>query len=366
MPNNFSYTPPDKNNTNSGDFPFANFIVPQNGLADYGGLHSFQTIGGITEMPTILDRDTIPVFTSSGVNDGFSKNVDGLSSGRRRIGMLVYVLETMKHYQLLPKGYFGNDGTGTLVDFQALPEWDQARLLHPTSGGIYNSTIAFQAGKGMVRDEVPVTGLAADCWVEINLAGDDGVKGDPGNDGVKGDPGNDGAPGADGVKGDRGNDGAPGADGADGGSSATYLAKVNFNVAEDIASITMVDPNGDATFTTTGVTTGISAGGNGERFAEFTFNNETSACTSVTILAADMVLNTYRVTHVNGGGDNKSYLIANASFTQEDGGGNNYDGDIWTAFSNNTIKLDLTISNIDYVRKGFPTMEAHAYIVFKF
>jgi len=174
--------------------------------------------------------------------------------------------------------------------------------------------------------------------------------------------------GIQGVAGVDGIDGAAGIDGVNGtngGSGVTYLAKVNFNVAEDIEDITMIDPAGDGTFTTSGVTTGISSGGNGERFAEFTFGQETSACTNITILAADMVLNTYRVTSVNGGGDNKSYLMTNVNMTQV-GTTNNYDGDIWTAFSNTTIKLDLTISNIDYVRRGFPTKEAHAYIIFKF
>ena len=45
---------------------------------------------------------------------------------------------------------------------------------------------------------------------------------------------------------------------------------------------------------------------------------------------------------------------------------NNYVGNIWTAFENNKVKLDLTKGNIDYVRKGFPTKEAHAYIIFIF
>ena len=38
---------------------------------------------------------------------------------------------------------------------------------------------------------------------------------------------------------------------------------------------------------------------------------------------------------------------------------NNYVGNIWTAFENNKVKLD-------YARKGFPTREAYAYIIFIF
>jgi hypothetical protein len=167
-----AYIQPDKENHNAGEMQYGNFMVPGSNTNQNGALHSFNMIGSITEMPTITDRDAIPINTYSSTNTGFTDNLDGISSGRRRIGMLVYVLETMKHYQLLPKGYFGNTGNGTLAEFQALPEWDRARLLSPEASNIYNDQSSFQPGQGLVYGAVPITGVAADCWVEIDLSGE--------------------------------------------------------------------------------------------------------------------------------------------------------------------------------------------------
>jgi hypothetical protein len=47
-------------------------------------------------------------------------------------------------------------------------------------------------------------------------------------------------------------------------------------------------------------------------------------------------------------------------------GGNQVVGNLFTGFGSNKIELDLTKANIDYVRQGFPTKEAHAYILFAF
>ena len=144
-----AYIQPDKTNYGAGEMSYGNFMVPTSNENTGGALHSFNMIGSITEMPTIADRDTIPVNIYSSTNTGFTDNLDGISSGRRRIGMLVYVLETQKHYQLLPKGYFGNNGDSTLAQFNALPEWDRARLLHPEQGidgfgsGIFNDQSGF-------------------------------------------------------------------------------------------------------------------------------------------------------------------------------------------------------------------------------
>ena len=147
--------------------------------------------------------------------------------------------------------------------------------------------------------------------------------------------------------------------------STKYLAYVTFTAAEAINTITMVDPNGDGRFATGGVTTSTSIGGNGEKFAEFTFANEDGAPLTITALAANMITNQYKITSLNGGGDDKQYILSNITMTSPNNDVN-YVGDIWTAFSYNKVKIDLTKSNIDYVRKGFPTKEAHAYIIFIF
>ena len=147
--------------------------------------------------------------------------------------------------------------------------------------------------------------------------------------------------------------------------STKYLAYVTFTAAEEINTITMVDPNSDANFATSGVTTSTSTGGNSEKFAEFTFANESSSPVSITVFAANMLSNEYKITSLNGGGDNTQYILSNVTMSSPNND-NNYVGNIWTAFENNKVKLDLTKGNIDYVRKGFPTREAHAYIIFTF
>ena len=127
----------------------------------------------------------------------------------------------------------------------------------------------------------------------------------------------------------------------------------------------MVDPNSDAQFATGNVTTSTSAGGNGEKFAEFVFGNEKTAPISIAALASNMITNEYKITSLNGGGDDKQYIISNVTMTSPNDDVN-FTGNIWTGFENNKVKLDLTKSNIDYVRQGFPTREAHAYIIFNF
>ena len=148
--------------------------------------------------------------------------------------------------------------------------------------------------------------------------------------------------------------------------SSKYLALVQFNAAEDIASITMVDPSGSGVFTATGVTTSITDGANGERFADFQFANEYRAPASIVIYAADMINSRYRVTHVNAGGDNLSHRLTGATFSNI--GGYNYSSDLFSQFGNSTVSLDLSKSNLDYVRDGIPPefREAHAYILFQF
>ena len=126
----------------------------------------------------------------------------------------------------------------------------------------------------------------------------------------------------------------------------------------------MEDPGAAGRFLTTNVTTSTSTGGNGERFAEFTFGNEVIAPNSIVAYASDMINNQYKITAFNSGGTNKNFLASNATMTVKSG--NNYESDLFTTFSNLTIKLDLTQGNLDYSRIGFPAKEAHAYILFAF
>ena len=164
-----NYTRPGFNNNNvSAGFP--TFIGPDNDTDAYGLLHSFNLIGGFQEMPALQDRNEIVVYDNGiGTHTGFSAGIDGYSTGKRRVGMLVYVMETKKIYQLLPKGYFGNDGDGTFTEFNALPEWERARLLHPTAANIFNDTFIPPPQGGPAYELVPITGTDDDCWVELQF-----------------------------------------------------------------------------------------------------------------------------------------------------------------------------------------------------
>ena len=126
---------------------FPGFIGPDIGLEDQLGiLHSFNIIGGHSEMPTAN-------------GDG------GWSTGRRRIGQTVYVIEQDKTYRLIPKGYWGNDGELGMTEWLALSEADKAVLIDPAATVTY--------GQGTPPPFPPPaltqtgTGNAADCWVEI-------------------------------------------------------------------------------------------------------------------------------------------------------------------------------------------------------
>ena len=167
-----SFIKPGGNNNNVAA-SLGGFFGPTVNTDSYGLLHSFNVIGGFTEMPSIADRDAIPVYDNGiGTHTGFTAGVDGYSSGQRRIGMLVYVMETKKIYQLLPKGFFGNQGDGTFTEFNNLTEWDRARLLHPTATNIFNNVFIPPPQGGPAYEAVTITDTADACWVELQLGGD--------------------------------------------------------------------------------------------------------------------------------------------------------------------------------------------------
>jgi hypothetical protein len=147
---------------------FPGFIGPDVGLEDQLGiLHSFNIIGGHSEMPALQDMYEIPIAPDAGIiYAGFSQNGDGgWSTGRRRIGQTVYVIEQDKTYRLIPKGYWGNDGELGMTEWLALSEADKAVLIDPAATVTY--------GQGTPPPFPPPaltqtgTGNAADCWVEI-------------------------------------------------------------------------------------------------------------------------------------------------------------------------------------------------------
>ncbi len=87
----------------SGGYQIPNQITRANSYEAIA--HSTLLAGGFHQVETIADRDAIPIFTSGGTYDGFSESgalQDGITTGRRSIGMLVKVLEDGKFYTLIP------------------------------------------------------------------------------------------------------------------------------------------------------------------------------------------------------------------------------------------------------------------------
>ena len=77
---------------------FGNFLTPTSNSYE-GIIHSMYLKGGFQEVPTLAERNLIPVFPNdtASVYNGFTLSGDGgWTSGRRKVGMLVYVLENQK------------------------------------------------------------------------------------------------------------------------------------------------------------------------------------------------------------------------------------------------------------------------------
>lgn len=159
---------------------FPGFLSPTNGIKDWEGLlHPSYLKGGFQSVPTIAERNAMPIWQegSALTHAGFSESGDGgYTSGRRSIGMLVYVLENNKFYTLCPKGYFvnpvdENTPAGGETEWQALSEWVKAGLLKPNSTSIYDDTNSgpptFTANQ-----YTPSSTDANDPWVELQFGGD--------------------------------------------------------------------------------------------------------------------------------------------------------------------------------------------------
>ena len=157
--------PTNYNLPGSGQYTFNNYIGIDSQTSKNGLFPSVLMQGGFQEMPTILDRNQIPV---SKVGAGYGNpviNQDGWSSGRRRVGMLVHVLDSdtgsRKIYTLIPNGYFGNNGNLGVADWLALTNKQKFELLDPTA--IYNGTFTPPA----TYTPAGGSGTADECWVEL-------------------------------------------------------------------------------------------------------------------------------------------------------------------------------------------------------
>ena len=152
-----------------------------------GVLHSMYLKGGFQEVNSIAERNLIPIWANenSVVYQGFTLGDDGgWTSGRRKVGMLVYVLENNKFYSLIPVGYYGNGGNLAETEWLALSDRERAVRIFPTGtytealGGPPNFTNTYvdasTYGIDVNSENVALTPLelANSCWVELQFGGD--------------------------------------------------------------------------------------------------------------------------------------------------------------------------------------------------
>ena len=151
----------------------AGFLSPS--VANDGILHSIALKGGFQEMVSLEERNAIPLLenSTSFPYNGFTASNDPWSSGRRRVGMLVYVLEVNKFYSLIPVGYFGNKGSLGETEWLALSEAERAVRIDPTRSYTIQSPNPGNGFTTIVADASSI-GIPADansCWVEPDFSG---------------------------------------------------------------------------------------------------------------------------------------------------------------------------------------------------
>jgi hypothetical protein len=144
-----------------GGIPVGGAFASFTSDAPYGTHFSHLGVGGYLELPDIEHRDSIPV--------GPEMNSDKLSSGRRKIGMIVYVISESKYYQLIPKY---TDGTKVPYGaWMAAPDLQKLVWLDPS----------LQDVEDPLDPNIKYSGCGAACvgsiWDEVftsaNSTGDD-------------------------------------------------------------------------------------------------------------------------------------------------------------------------------------------------
>ena len=80
----------------------ANFLSAS--ASSDGIIHSIAQKGGYQEVISAGERNSIPLFLNgNSTYTGFTLSDDIWSSGRRRVGMMVHVVEDKKFYNLIPE-----------------------------------------------------------------------------------------------------------------------------------------------------------------------------------------------------------------------------------------------------------------------
>ena len=119
----------------------------------YGTHHSILGVGGYMEVNTIAQRNAIPVDTINGIY------FDGLSSGQRRLGMLVHVYQDNNIYHLQPNVTYSTwSGYTNTQKLNALADNNNWNIFissgSTTSGGQKISSTIYQLTHGFIVGDV--------------------------------------------------------------------------------------------------------------------------------------------------------------------------------------------------------------------
>ena len=149
-----------------------------------------------------------------------------------------------------------------------------------------------------------------------------------------------------------------------------YCIRAEYTAAQALGGVEFIDPSGTGTFTTSNTTVGTLTGNN----IELSFDIEVGPPSAILAYAYQANNSRYVITHLDGGGNNAAFyaqgITVDNSYQSAHLIGNQVTTDLFTNFDDATVKLDLSMGNIDAVRSaggfGQPTIEAHAFIIFKF
>jgi len=133
---------------NTGGYSQPGQIRVLNTSVKYATHVSHMGAGGFIELPTIADRNDIPVETDM--------KEDGFTSGRRKFGMVVYVIGEKKYYQLRPKS---SGVEVTLTQWNSVSNAQKVVWLDPSQTREDPDTFVVYTGSGN----------ADDAWVEVYM-----------------------------------------------------------------------------------------------------------------------------------------------------------------------------------------------------
>lgn len=115
--------------------------------------------GGYMELPTIQTMYDIPT-------EGFLQD-NKFSSGRRKFGMIVYVMETHQWFQLRPRNKDTNEYL-SLAEYEALSDDEKRITLNPLES--YTVTEFLDDDPWVIDTVYSGSGNPADCWTELCLS----------------------------------------------------------------------------------------------------------------------------------------------------------------------------------------------------